>query len=184
MSQSLADVTVGLESFISSSFFFMGILLVIAGLISLGTVFSKTDVDPDAYMSSMVRGIFCFLLGGSLVGFNLNSNIFNILKYIGIGLAFLIVAAIVVAITLFVLDIKKYNNYIKKTNELLLLTDDFLILSSHLQAIEEQIELNAKMTESLKEKKKEELTFLNGLLNEKRIRFNGMVADIKASLLF
>lgn len=182
MSQSLADVTVGIESLMSSSFFFIGIMLVTVGLFSLGTVFFKTDVDPDSYMASMFKGMFGFLIGGSLIGFNLNGDNVSMLKYIGIGVLCLIVAAIVFAITMFILDIKKYKNYIKKTNELLLLTDDFLILSSHLQTIEEQIELNTKMTESLKEKKKEELTFLNGLLNEKRIRFNGMVAEVRASI--
>lgn len=182
MSQGLADVTVGLESFMISSFFFMGVILVIVGLFSLGTVFFKTDVDPDAYMSSMFKGMLYFLVGGSMVGFNLNSDTFNLLKYVGIGAAFLIVTAIVVAVTMFILDIKKYKNYIKKTNELLLLTDDFLVLSSHLQTIEEQIELNTKMTEALTSKKKEELTFLNRLLDEKRIRFNSMVAEVRASI--
>jgi hypothetical protein len=181
MSNSLADVTVGLESFMSSSFFFMGIMFVILGLFSLGTIL-KTDSNPDDYMASMFKGMISFVIGASLIGSNLNSDTFNLLKYLGIGAAFLIVAAIVFAITMFMLDIKKYRNYIKKTNELLLLTDDFLILSSHLQTIEEQIELNTKMTEALTSKKKEELTFLNRLLDEKRIRFNGMVAEVRASI--
>ena len=62
------------------------------------------------------------------------------------------------------------------------MTDDFLVLSTHLQTIEEQISLNSKMAKDLNEKKKEELTFLNSLLTDKRGRFNGMVADIRSSI--
>jgi hypothetical protein len=38
------------------------------------------------------------------------------------------------------------------------------------------------MVEELNNKKKEELTFLNSLLTEKRVRFNGMIADIRSSI--
>lgn len=182
MSNGLADVTDGLQGVLSSSFFFFGVMLVIFGIFNLGTTIFKTDAHPEDYMSSMFRGMFSFVIGVSVIGFNLNSDTINILKYLGITVLFLIIVAIVVAITMFILSIKKYKNYVKKTNDLLLLTDDFLILSTHLQSIEEQIELNTKMTEVLTAKKKEELTFLNRLLDEKRIRFNGMVADVRASI--
>lgn len=179
---SLADSTVALESVVGMSFLMFGIILIIYGIYNFGTVIFKTDTHPDEYMGSMMKSMLGIVIGGVVLGSNMNSETVGVLKYVGIGIGCLVVAGIVGGITMFFLGIKKYKNYIKKTNELLLLKDDFLVLSSNLQTIEDQIVLNSKMVDDLNNKKKEELTFLNSLLTEKRVRFNGMIADIRSSI--
>jgi hypothetical protein len=179
---SLADTTTALEGVIGMSFVMFGIMLIIYGIYNFGTVIFRTDTHPDDYMGSMFKSMFGIVIGGVMLGSNMSSETVGVLKYVGIGIGCLVVAGIVGGIAMFFLGIKKYKNYIKKTNELLLLKDDFLVLSSNLQIIEDQIVLNSKMVEELNNKKKEELTFLNSLLTEKRVRFNGMIADIRSSI--
>lgn len=178
----LGDTSLVLEGVLSMSFVVFGLLMILYGILNFGTIIFKTDVNPDAYMGSMIKSMIGIVVGGVMLGSNMNSETVGVLKYIGIGIGVLVVVGIITAFTMFLLDKKKYKNYIKKTNELLLLTDDFLVLSTHLQTIEEQISLNSKMAKDLNEKKKEELTFLNSLLTDKRVRFNGMVADIRSSI--
>lgn len=182
MGNSLADTSLALEGVVGMSFVMMGIVLMIYGFANFGMMIFRTDSNPDEYMGSMMKSMMGILIGGVILGVNMNSETVGILKYVGIGICGLVVAGIIGGITMVILNKKKYKNYIKKTNELLLLTDDFLILSSHLQTIEEQIVLNSKMVEELNTKKKEELSFLNSLLTDKRVRFNGMVADIRATI--
>lgn len=178
----LSDVAGNASAVMSQVLVLAGVIFVLIGFFNLGRVFFDTTDHPDAYMSGMMKGMFGILGGGLFISYNLSSDTVGIFKYIGIGIGCLVVAGIVGAIGMFILSIKKYKKYIKKTNDLLLLTDDFLVLSSNLQTIEDQIVLNSKMAEALSKKKKEELTFLNSLLTEKRVRFNSMIADVRASV--
>lgn len=182
ISNEIGDLSILLDSVLGMTFVMLGIIFMIYGIYKFGTIIFRTDTDTDDHMGVMMKSMMGIIIGGAMIGSNMNSESVNVLKYIGIGICGLVVAVIIGSVTIFLLNKKKYKKYIKKTNELLLLTDDFLILSNHLQNIEEQIILNAKMAEDLASKKKEELTFLNSLLTEKRIRFNGMVADIRASI--
>jgi hypothetical protein len=177
-----AETTTAMEGVVGMSFVMLGIIFIIYGIYNFGTMIFRTDTHPDDYMGSMFKSMFGIVLGGVMLGSNMNSDTVGVLKYVGIGIGCLVVAGIVGGITMFFVGIKKYKNYIKKTNELLLLKEDFLVLSSNLQTIEDQIVLNSKMAEDLNKKKKEELTFLNSLLTEKRIRFNGMIADVRSSI--
>lgn len=179
---SLADTTLALEGMVGMSLVMFGLILILYGVYNFGVMIFRTDTHPDDYMGAMMKSMMGIVIGGVILGSNMSGDTLGALKYVGIGIGCLVVAGIVGGITMFFLGIKKYKNYIKKTNELLLLKDDFLVLSSNLQIIEDQIVLNSKMVENLNNKKKEELTFLNSLLTDKRVRFNGMIADIRSSI--
>jgi len=181
MSGSLADATVNLEGMMGSIFGVFGILLTLYGILSFGKFIFCTE-NPDDYLTGLLKSTFGTLIGGALVANTFNSETVVFLKYFGVFIGGCIIGGILGLIGIFIFHIFKYKKYIKITNELLLLSDEFLVLSSNLQTIEDQIALNSKMAEKVSAKKKEEITFLNSLLTKKRVRFDGIIADVRASV--
>ena len=182
MSNNLADVSLAMDGFFEISLFIFGIMFIIYGIYSFGLMIFRHDAYPEDLAGSMIKSLIFSLIGSFCISSNMNDQTLGLLKYIGMGAVGLVFAGIIGGIVMVLVNKQKYKNYVKKTNELLLLTDDFFVLSTYLQTIEDQIALNSKMAEDLNEKKKEELTFLNSLLTDKRGRFNGMVADIRSSI--
>lgn len=181
MNNSLSDVTANVSVMASSVFGFMGLIFIVYGIFSFGRVIFRTE-NPDDYLGGFFKSMFGLLIGGVLIANTFNSETVTLLKYFGIFIGVVILCAILGAIGIFIFNILQYKKYIKVTNELLLLSDDFLVLSSNLQTIDDQIALNSKIAETLNAKKKEEITFLNSLLTKKRVRFDGIIADVRSSV--
>lgn len=181
MSGNLADVSVGLESMLGSALGFFGLIISVYGVVSLVILFLGAH-DSDDYGPHIFKSMISLIFGGTLVGNTFNADTLVLFKYLGIFVGAIIILAILAAICMFIFNILQYKKYIKITNELLLLSDDFLVLSSNLQTIDDQIVLNSKMADTVNGKKKEEITFLNSLLTKKRVRFDGIIADVRATV--